>query len=273
VVLGLAIACKVTPALFVPYLLWKRSWRALAGCAVGLALFLYPGLVPSLRLGWEENQRQLRSWYGVMVRPFVVEGKVTSEHNNQSLPGLVARLATPSPSFSTYQGNVYTPTRYDNLLSLSPRRAAWLVKGCLALFALVVAWACSARTTTPQSWRLAAEHGLVLLGMLLFSERTWKHHCVTLALPLAVVCYCLAWSRPGARRAWLGGTLAVVFGLLLVTGVGSGKDSPTALGKQAQLYGAYTLACLLLTGTLVFLLRKSPAPAHSPGGGTETALP
>jgi alpha-1,2-mannosyltransferase len=36
VVLALAVACKVTPALFLPYLVWKRAWRALAGCAVGL---------------------------------------------------------------------------------------------------------------------------------------------------------------------------------------------------------------------------------------------
>src|SRR5262249_22601409 len=37
--IALAIACKVTPALFVPYLVWKRAWRALAGCGVGLFLF------------------------------------------------------------------------------------------------------------------------------------------------------------------------------------------------------------------------------------------
>src|SRR5262249_15335776 len=49
VLLGLAIACKLTPALFVPYLAWKRSWRALCGVLSGVGLFLYPGLVPSLR--------------------------------------------------------------------------------------------------------------------------------------------------------------------------------------------------------------------------------
>jgi len=36
--LGLAIACKLTPALFVPYFLWKRSWKMLIGCAAGLGL-------------------------------------------------------------------------------------------------------------------------------------------------------------------------------------------------------------------------------------------
>src|SRR5262249_4776420 len=48
-ILGLAIACKVTPALFLPYFLWKRAWTAALGCAVGLVLFLL--VVPGLRLG------------------------------------------------------------------------------------------------------------------------------------------------------------------------------------------------------------------------------
>src|SRR5262249_19005280 len=129
VVLGLAIACKVTPALFVPYFVWKRAWRAVAGCVLGLWLFLWPGLVPAVGLGWDHNQRQLASWYRGMVHPFLVEGKVTSEHHNQSLPGLISRLATPSPSFSTYIDNVYTPTHHDNLLELSPGQARGLVKG------------------------------------------------------------------------------------------------------------------------------------------------
>ena len=53
--LAFAIACKLTPALFVPYLVWKRSWRALVGCSLGLFLFLW--VVPSCFLGWNNNQR------------------------------------------------------------------------------------------------------------------------------------------------------------------------------------------------------------------------
>src|SRR5262249_31421334 len=52
-VLALAVACKVTPALFVPYLVWKRAWQALAGVAVGLALWLV--VVPSAVFGWGHN--------------------------------------------------------------------------------------------------------------------------------------------------------------------------------------------------------------------------
>src|SRR5262249_49266933 len=182
VLFALAISCKVTPALFVPYLAWKRAWRALAGVVLGLGLFLWPGVVPAVRLGFAENQQQLVSWYREMVYPFLVEGKVTSEHPNQSLPGVVYRLTTASPSFSTYVNNVYTPTDYDNFLSLEPGQARWLVKGCMGLFALFVVWTCRTPLDRRQGWQLAAEYSLVVLGMLLFSERTWKHHCVTLML-------------------------------------------------------------------------------------------
>lgn len=251
--IGLAIACKITPALFVPYLVWKRSWHVLGGIVLGLTLFLWPGVAPSLRLGFAENQRQLMSWYEEMVRPFLVEGKVTSEHQNQSLPGVLYRLTTASPSFSTFVGNVYTPTEYDNVLDLEPSQARWLVKGCMGLFALLVLWTCQSPTHSRQGWRLGAEFSLIVLGMLLFSERTWKHHCVTLVLPFGVICYYLSACRPSPVLArGLGAVLALAALLMATTSTMFYQD----FAKQAQVYGAYTIAHLLLVGTLVYLLRR-----------------
>jgi len=254
-VLALAVACKVTPALFVPYLVWKRSWRALAGCGVGLLLFLWPGFVPAAVLGWELNRTQLHSWYADMVRPFVVEGKVTSEHNNQSLPGLVYRLTTHSPSFSRYdENNQYQPTAYANLIDLSAEQARWLVKGCLVGFALLVAWLCRTPTQPRYGWRLSAEFGVVLLGMLLFSERTWKHHCVTQVLPFAVLCYWLAVGRPSpVLRNLVIASLALATLLIATTSTGL---LGIEVGKQAQVYGAFTLANLVLLAALLLILRR-----------------
>jgi hypothetical protein len=281
--LGLAVACKVTPALFLPYLAWKRAWRALTGCAAGLVLFLWPGVVPALRLGHAANQQQLRSWYGVMVRPFLFEGQVTSEHKNQSLPGVVARLATHRASFHTYVGITYTPTRYDNFLDLSPEAGRAAVQGCMALFALLIVWACRTPAEPRHGWRLGAEFGLVLLGMLLFSERTWKHHAVVLVLPLAVVCHHLAACRPSARlRAFLVGCLTAVVLLLFSTGLGAGHEGPgdhapvtLPFAKAAQVYGAYTLAFAVLVAALAVLLRRGDvlAPDPSPPGEGTSATP
>jgi alpha-1,2-mannosyltransferase len=270
VMLGLAIACKVTPALFVPYLVWKRSWKALAGCAAGLVLFLWPGFVPALLMGWDRNERHLTSWYYDMVYPFVVEGKVTSEHHNQSLPGLVARLATHSPSFSGYIDNQYTPTHYDNLLDFSPDQARWFVKGCMGLFALLIVWVCRTPTMPRENWRLSAEFSMVLLGMLMFSERTWKHHCVTLVVPFAVICYHLATCSPGkGLRAYLIVSLAASMLLMATTsttlqdGAGHHDRLYQLFAKQAQVYGAFVAAYFVLLAALVALLRhpSSRAPA------------
>lgn len=260
VVLALAIACKVTPALFVPYFLWKRSWRVLAGVGVGSLLFFF--VVPGLRLGMDRNLTQLGSWHERMVAPFVVQGKVTSEHPNQSLPGLVFRLATRNPSFLDDRGE---PLLYHNVLTLDPRTAGWLVKGCMALFVVVVVWTCRTPTADRSGWRLTAEFSLVVLGMLLFSERTWKHHGVTLLLPFAVLSYYLLACRPGhGLWAYLIGSLAAVM-LLMASTSTSLLDGLDGAAKLAQVYGAYVWAYFILIAALVVLLRRREGEAVSLG--------
>ncbi len=251
---ALAMACKVTPALFVPYFVWKRAWKSLAGCVAGFGLFFWPGIVPALFLGWEKNLQCVESWTQHMVKPFVVDGLVTSEHNNQSLPGLVYRLLTDSPSFVIYVDNIWTPDRYYNFVSLPPEAARWLVKGCMGLFGLLILLRCrTPRSQAPEANpRLAAEYSLILLGMLLFSERTWKHHCVTLLLPFAVLSYHLElwWERRTERRVLLGSLIVAVL-LMSTTSISLlGRD----FGKLAQVYGAYVAAFLVLTAALTFVL-------------------
>jgi alpha-1,2-mannosyltransferase len=250
VLLALAIACKVTPALLVPYFLYKRAWRLLLGTVAGMLLFFYPGFVPAARLGMEHNLTQLRSWYRVMVHPFVIEGKVTAEHINQSLPGLAHRLLTRSPSFVVFKDDVETPARYDNFLSLSPDTVRQLTKGCLLAFGLVVLLTC--RSPGREGWRIGAEYGLIVLGMLLFSERTWKHHAVTLLVPFVVVAYRL----PADPRLW--GVVAASAVLMLLPGLGGGGERETVwasppLSKMALVYGAYTALFVLLAGTMAAL--------------------
>jgi hypothetical protein len=258
VLLALGIACKVTPALFVPYFLWKRAWKTLMGCVLGLGLFF--GAVPACFLGWQENAERLAGWYEQMVKPYLVQGVVTSEHNNQSLPGLVHRLTTHSPSFSTYVENQYTPVAYHNFLDLNANAARWLLKGCMAVFAGLIVWVGRTPLVPRHGWRLAAEYSLVVLGMLLFSERTWKHHCVTLVLPFGVLTYYLAVLRPGpGLRTYLIGTLATVMLLMAST-----STSLLDAAKLTQVYGAYIWAHLLLVGALVVVLRRQTPAEESP---------
>jgi alpha-1,2-mannosyltransferase len=256
VAVALAIACKVTPALLVPYFVWKRAWKALAGCVAGLVLFLF--LVPGLFLGMERNVQLLTSWYGHMVQPFVGQGIVTTEHINQSLPGLIYRWGSHSPSSYDKEGR---PLEYVNLWDLDPRLLGGLVKLFIAGFAATIVWTCRTPTNPRVSWRLAAEYSFVILGMLLFSERTWKHHCVTLMLPFTVLVYYYAACDPGTvLRRYLIATLVGVEVLMGLTMGGAGARW-NQFAKGAEAAGAYVWGFLALAVALVVLLRRRDAVA------------
>lgn len=248
VVLALAVACKVTPALFLPYLLWKRAWKAVAGCLLGLGLWLF--VVPGLALGWGHNLTLLASWYDGMVRPFVVDGQVTSEHANQSIPGVVFRLLTDQPSVVDYDEDDGrpVPTEFHTLMDIGPDAARQVVRVCQAAFVLAVVLLCRSRTR--QGLWFAAECSLIVLGMLLFSERTWKHHGVTLALPYAVLTAFLA-TRPlgPGLRAYAIGTLVLVGVLTVGPGALPEKEQDLALT-----YGTHTAAFLLLTAAVCVVM-------------------
>jgi alpha-1,2-mannosyltransferase len=272
-ILGLAIACKVTPALFLPYLVWKRSWRALAGSVAGLILFLYPGFVPGLFMGWGPNQAHVTGWYREMVHPFVVEGKVTPEFSNQSLPGVLFRLTTHSPAATVWNKDQqhYDVTLYANVFNLEFNQARWLIKACMGLFALLVVWSCRTSTERSNGWRLSAEVSLIVIGMLLFSERTWKHHCVTLVLPFTVLCYYLSACSPSrGLSGYLIATLAA--SSLLIASTSDGL-LPSHWAVLAQVYGAYVFANLLLIAALVVLLRQPDQGASSSPGGDLISSP
>jgi len=242
--LALAICCKVTPVLLVPYFAWKRQWRLLVGCAAGMALFLF--LAPAAFLGWHENWSQLTSWWNQMIVPFVVRGEVTSEHPNQSLPGLIFRLLTHSPSFVEYPNNVWTPSQYHNIADVGAATARLLIRICQAAFALTIVVVC--RNKQRGGWRVAAEMGIILVGMLLFSERTWKHHSVTLMLPFAVLIYVLAVvSANRTRKLALIVLIGVAVALMFSA---SGILSPHEADLM-QVYGAYTWAFLALLLCLI----------------------
>lgn len=256
-VLSLAVACKVTPALFLPYFGWKWVWgvwrappggraaalvrggKLPAACVVGLGVWWLA--VPGAVLGWERNLTLLESWYAVMVKPFVVEGKVTSEHANQSIPGVAARLLTAEPSVVGYdeEDRPYG-AEYRNLADVGPDAARGVVRGFQAAWVLAVILLCRGRER--EGLRFAAGCSLVLLGMLLFSERTWKHHAVTLMLPYAVLAGTVARSACPGLRAVAAGALALAAVLTLGEGLLPARGQDLALT-----YGTHTAAFLVLT--------------------------
>ena len=254
-VLSLAIACKVTPALFLPYFVWKRAWKTVAACLVGCGIWLF--VVPGAILGWQQNNTLLTSWFDTMVRPFIIDGKVTSEHSNQSIPGLTFRLLTNEPSVIGYDEEDHKPLglEFHNITDIGASGARWVIRGFQAAFVVCIVVLCwtpvNGVSGVRSGLRIGAEFSLVLIGMLLFSERTWKHHGVVLILPLLLISMAVACSP---LWSWFRAFLISMFclGLLLTIG-------PSLLNAEWQdlslTYGSHTVMFLMMfaaSGVILF---------------------
>jgi alpha-1,2-mannosyltransferase len=177
--IGLATAIKLTPGIFILYLLVTRRWRAAAvasGTAAAATLLAAAAAPDASREFWTEAL-----WNTDRVGSLAYI-------SNQSLQGLVARLDPAHPS-----------------------TVAWLA----AVLATLVVWAWRSRTAVAAGDEPA---GLALTGVAgcLVSPVTWVHHLVWL-IPALVLLVDNAFLAPaGSRRR--GGLLAFAilgYGILI----------------------------------------------------------
>jgi hypothetical protein len=241
-ILGLAIAYKVTPGLFLVYFLYKRSWRTVAATFLGLGLFLV--IVPSVVIGPQFNVECLNSWWHRMLSPFLVHGDASDQEINQSMIGVLTRLLTDSQTGSG---------RYDvhldlNLVSWPPRLVGPLVKGLAIGMVGLLAWLCRTRTDRRDDPRLFGEFSLVVLTMLFVSERSWKHHFVTVLLPYTYLMYRVGVAPVRARvRVVLASAMLLSAALMATTSSELGGLFAKHQGhKIAQGYGMFLWAGVVL---------------------------
>ncbi len=241
-ILGLAIAYKVTPALFVPYFLYKRSWRTVGATFVGLGLFLV--VVPSAILGPTFNWQCLEMWWHRMLGPYLEQGVASQQEINQSMVGVLMRLLTDAQT-GTGRYDVHLDV---NLASWPPELVGHLVKGlslgCVGLLALL----CRTRTERRDDPRLFGEFALVVLTMLFVSERSWKHHYVTLLFPYTYLVYRVGIAQVTTR------TRVALTAVMVLSALFMATTSPELGGlfarhqghKIAQGYGMFLWAGVLL---------------------------
>lgn len=249
--LGLAISYKVTPALFVPYFAYKRSWRTVGATFLGLAAFLV--VVPSLIVGPRFNWQCLEMWWHRMLTPFLVEGSASPQEINQSMVGVLTRLLTEiKPGTSRYDLHLDV-----NLVAWPPLLVGYLVKGLALGLVGLLAIFCRTDTSDRRDPRLLGEAALVALTMLFVSERSWKHHFVTLLLPYTYLVweYYSPRKTSGARLA-LGLTLGLSFVLMATTSSEFGGQFADGKGHDiAQGYGMFLWAAVVLYVAVAWSLR------------------
>jgi alpha-1,2-mannosyltransferase len=205
--IGLATAVKLTPGVFILYLLVTRQWRA-AGtsiAAAAAATLVAAGLYPD----------ESREFWTAALWDTNRVGNLEYV-SNQSLRGMLARFP-----LDTVEAKV------------------WLV--CVLI--TLGFWAWRVRAAARVQDHLG---GLALTGLLgcLISPVTWVHHCVWL-LPAIVRCVDAGLSPGRNRRAlWLGGAAYAVLSSRLTWAWASGPRPPLAM-IGSNLYVWFSLALLI----------------------------
>ena len=256
--LALAIVTKLTPALLLVYFLYKRAWRVCLGAGVGLLLVFV--LIPSLCLGFDGNLEYLTSWFDMLVAPYALHGYATLEVDNQSLYSVALRLGSHVGIFDLQ----YMPTEeafnagVDNMARPATFIGRLLKPALAAPIVLMLAWLCRSRYASRRDPRLLLEFGMVLVAMLLLSERTWDHHATTLPIVFLGVWYVLTCVDFSDRfRGWFVAGLILQLACLVGSTAGFLPEPVIHRFFYSGVFCWGLLLCLVQTAVLLWALNRS----------------
>lgn len=259
--LALAIVTKVTPALALIYFAYKRAWRVCIFTAIGLVILVL--IVPGVYIGFAKNVDLMGDWFNMLVRPFALEGWAELSIPNQSLWGVVMRVLSNAGVLPIEHMSMIQAERTGQESMARPATAAGrLLRPLISLSVVaVLAWACRRRLTDRRDVRHALEFGLILLAMMLLSERTWKHHATTLPLVYLAIWFALTHLPWG--KLWRGifvGMLGAQWFMLVASSEGLFGDH---LADQMLDGGIFCWGLLLAAIQIVVMLGRLNSKAES----------
>lgn len=250
--IGLGVAVKVTPLVFVAYFAWRRRWRIVGAAALSVALSWF--VVPALVFGWSQNLIWLDQWFRIMILPYVTRGEVFYS-TSQSVGSFALRLLSHLPAFETRHSGVLEP-HFMNVVDLDLSIVHQIVRALMVTTALAGLWWMRRPLHSLASPRYILEIAAVSAFMLWFSERTWVHHYISFVLMLGAAAMIV--SDPagpeGSRR--LVYRAAGAFFLLTLFASEAGKVFGRDGVDWVKAFGVYLLGSLILT---VAVLRAAPA--------------
>jgi hypothetical protein len=144
-----------------------------------------------------------------------------------------------------------------NLVSWPPHVVSFLVKAITAVLLGLLAFFCRTKALDRRDPRFLAEIALVVLTMLFISERSWKHHFVTLLIPYSYLVWELYDSKTTVLQRCVIATSLLVSALFMAT-------TSTEFGGQfaggrghviAQGYGMFLWAGVVLYAMVAWRLR------------------
>jgi hypothetical protein len=244
-----AICLKVFPAFLLIYPLWRRDFRCLGGCAIGLFLGLV--LIPAAVFGPARAWGHYRTFLSVTLAPGM--GDHADESRSRELTGVTS---TDTQAFLAVIHNTLHPDPATRPMWVAPwvRTTHWLLGTLLTGITLLVAGRRHPDATPDTVLALGA---LVLL-MLLLSPVCHLHY-FHLALPLIMALIYLRPNRNGFPQLGVG--LLLLLGTNLVANIVPrlpGMQAPRDLGIVA-----YATLLLWLAAVVVLYRRGRSSVARA----------
>jgi hypothetical protein len=205
-----AICLKIFPAFLLLVPLWRRDWRCLGGCAVGLIVGLV--LIPLAALGPRMFVTEYRELTKVLVGPALGLGEDQTRAEE-----LINVTATDNQSFVAVLHNTLHLDRDTRPNEAPPweKRTAWLLGGTFTLLTLAAAY----RRRTDSGMSVAFFVGSMAVVMMLTSPVCHTHYFV-LSAPLVMALVARSWERRPRRLGRFAGLGAGLVALVAVQIIG-----------------------------------------------------
>lgn len=238
--LGLGAALKVMPIVFVPYLAYRRRWRA--ATLVSLAAAAY-SLAPILIFGWSRYYDYLVAWRAEVATGWGVSAM------NHSVFAMLDRII----------GHGIMPFTSGDIDGLPESGSPWVTSVMLFMLAAVAAHALWASRGPVQqgSWASLCEWSIVFIVAVLFGPVARLYYFVVLLLPNVLLF--AVWRAPSATPA-IRRLAAVILFVPFVLGT---LASPELIGDRLstilEMSSVLTLAVLVALSGLLNLRSHLPA--------------
>jgi hypothetical protein len=259
VMFAAAAALKAFPVAILPYLIWRRRWKA----AASMALFLL--LTPAPFRGFERNLAEVKTWASAMVfsaneKGFGQRPEQNWGWKNNALIAVVHRYVRPINAEAEHPE---VKPLYVNALNLSFDQANLMLAVVAGVIGLgFIALLPPERRRTPASD--GAEYALLIALMTIASPLARAYYFVWLLFPFTLLVYRAALDPERRVRRWSAGLLAASLALFTI---GASIGPPHIL----QALGNMFWATAVIIGALAWLMRRNMAPSEAAAPGRPAA--
>ncbi|MEO0543895.1 MAG: glycosyltransferase family 87 protein [Pseudomonadota bacterium] len=246
-VFGFAAALKVFPIAILPYLIWRRYWKAAGGMLAALMIILV--VLPSPIRGYERNLNELSQWFVAMAGDEDGFGQREEQNwswKNQSVVAITHRLVRDINYKQVRPGQ---GDARMNIISVDYRTANYILLGVIGIIGLVFIAILLPKDRLDHK-RLAEEWGILMCLMTIASPLSRTYYFIWLLFPLFVLVQRSWDSDSAATKKWIRWGLIAVFVLTLLQ-----------LINELQAFGVNTLAAVLVMVMLAWIMLSSrPTP-------------